>query len=107
MWRVWVVSVGLVVFWQTPLDARDKPIEELPKDVWDLAFVWTEPLKQVATHAKRFDPVSSLWIGLLDGSVKSVERTAGFLLSGFEQPKSSGSSRPSDGRPGALFRYSF
>lgn len=83
--------------------ARDRPIEELPKDVWNLAFVWTEPIKSMANAARRFDPVSGLWFGLLEGSVKSLERTAElFLLRKAQEPPTS-PAQPDN----ALLRYTF
>ena len=90
-----VLCVGLV-------EAKDKPIEELPKDVLGLAFCWTEPVKQVARETRRFDPVSGLWFGLLEGSIKSVERTAELFLLKHNEP--------SDRAPAsdkALLRYAF
>ena len=60
--------------------AEEKALTELPKDVTDLAFVWTEPIKSVAEQSRRFDPVSGLWFGLLAGTVKSVERTVKILI---------------------------
>lgn len=48
--------------------------------MWDLATVWTEPIKAVAQETQRFDPVSGTWFGLLKGSLKSVERTVAFIL---------------------------
>jgi hypothetical protein len=80
--------------------ARERPLEELPKDVLSLAFVWTEPLKQVARHSRRHDPVSGLWMGLVDGSVKSVERTARLFL-----PE--GTATPPEPEPGKILRYTF
>ncbi|MBI4343713.1 MAG: hypothetical protein HY601_02740 [Candidatus Omnitrophica bacterium] len=75
-----VAGVLLAALAASTAEARERPIEELPKDLLDIAFVWTEPIKQVAEQSRRFDPVSGLWFGLVDGSVKSVERTAKFFL---------------------------
>lgn len=74
-----------------PAAAVEKSIEELPKDVRDAAFVWTEPLKSVAERSRQFDPVSGLWFGLLDGTVKSVERTVRIFVprEGGEAPEPS------------------
>ena len=83
--------------------AEDRALSELPKDVWNLAFVWTEPLKGVVRETRRFDPVSGLWIGLVEGSVKSVERTTDFFL-----PKHEDTRSPVKLKSGkALLRYSF
>ena len=84
-------------------EARDRPLEELPRDVWELAFVWTEPIKSVAKEMRRFDPLSGLWFGLLEGSVKSVERTAEFFMPrNTQQPPTS-----PDQSDNPLLRYSF
>ena len=101
------VTVGLILIlvagWAGKADARDTSIENFPRDVWDLAFVWMEPIKQVARETRRFDPVSGLWFGLLEGSVKSVERTASLLLS-----DTNGESPGKGAKPGQpLLRYSF
>ena len=96
-----VVMIGLVLMAAGAgiVDAREQPIEQLPKDVVDLAFVWTEPLKEVAKQTRQLDPVRGLWFGLLEGSVKSVQRTARFFLSPDKE-------RPSP-EPGKLLKYSF
>ena len=84
-------------------EARDRPLEELPRDVWELAFVWTEPIKSVAKEMRRFDPLSGLWFGLLEGSVKSVERTAEFFIPrNAQEPPTS-----PDEADNPLLRYSF
>lgn len=98
MWRAIVVAAMVMAGGASAMGAEDKPIEQLPQDVLELAFAWTEPIKQVAKRSRQFDPVSGLWIGLVDGSVKSVERTAQFLL----EDRSSTSHEP-----GKIFRYSF
>lgn len=100
-----VVIIGfvLVIGRAGRLEARERPIEELPQDIWELATVWTEPVKHVAKESRRFDPISGVWFGLLEGSVKSVERTAAFFLS----PRESGPERSPDRPDGALLRYSF
>lgn len=78
------VRIGLVVAmlvgWTAVADAREKDLEDLPRDAWDLATVWTEPIKGVARETRRLDPVSGTWFGLLKGSLKSVERTVAFIL---------------------------
>lgn len=98
---VTMLTVGVMVGVAGVVDARERPIKELPKDIWDLAFVWTEPLKQVARHSRQSDPVSGLWFGLIDGSVRSVTRTAKFFLA---HPDDATSPTPN---PKKQFRYSF
>jgi len=95
-----VVQSGLA--WAAADSTQEKSIEQLPRDVWDLAFIWTEPIKQAVERSRTIDPVSGLWFGLLDGSVKSVERVAGMLL---EQETEQPASRKSQGSP--FLRYSF
>jgi hypothetical protein len=95
-------GIGLAVLagWvgMSSVAAVEKSIDELPKDVRDAAFVWTEPLKSVAEHTRQFDPVSGLWFGLLDGTVKSVERTVRIFVprEGGETPE-----------PSKQFKYNF
>ncbi|MBI2104464.1 MAG: hypothetical protein HYT90_02620 [Candidatus Omnitrophica bacterium] len=69
-------ALVLAVGWPAGAEARDKPVEELTQDMWTLAFAWTEPIKHVVKETRRFDPVSGFWFGLLEGSIKSFERTA-------------------------------
>ena len=61
-------------------EARERSLRDLPGDVWGLAFAWTEPLKQAARESKRFDPVSGVWFGMLEGSATSMEHTVGLFL---------------------------
>ena len=96
----WVMGLLLVASAYGSAQARERPIEDLPKDVLTLAFVWTKPLQQVAEQSRRFDPVTGLWLGLVDGSVKSVERTAQFFL----YPEGLNSESPEASKQ---FRYSF
>lgn len=87
------------------LDERDRrpqrDLIDLPRDVWNLTFVWTEPFKHIARETRRFDPVSGTWFGLLEGSMKSVERAAGVLLPNKE------SESPGVKSGKLLYRYSF
>ncbi len=83
--------------------AKEQPLDELPRDVWSLAWVWTEPFKQVAKDTQRFDLVSGLWFGLLEGSVKSIERTADLLL----PDRASDDPTPGTDPNKAQFRYSW
>ena len=91
------ISVGTLA-----AEAKDRPIEQLPQDVWNLATVWTEPIKGVARESRRLDPISGVWIGLIDGSVKSVERTAQFFL-----PTENNAPGPTYKEGKALLRYTF
>ena len=86
------------------VEAKDRPIERLPGDVWSLAMVWTEPIKEVAKQTRQFDPISGLWFGLVAGSVKSVERTAKFFL-----PQNQDNDTPGPTYKGgkAILRYTF
>ncbi|MBI2094125.1 MAG: hypothetical protein HYT88_05310 [Candidatus Omnitrophica bacterium] len=59
---------------------RERSIEELPKDVFAISMAWTQPIKQVVTESRRFDPISGVWFGLLRGSLASIERTATMFL---------------------------
>ena len=81
---------------------QGKSIDELPKDALDVAFAWTEPIKQVARETRRFDPISGLWFGLIEGSVKTVERTVNVFL-----PKEKGRPDPEFKSGKALIRYQF
>ena len=99
-----VLIVGLMCGLGTIAEARERALEELPRDAWDLAWVWTEPIKQAAKESRRFDPISGVWFGLLEGSVKSVERTADLLLVHPEEDAPPGSQGAS-GQP--ILRYSF
>ena len=97
------VLASLVVGSMGAVEAKDKNIEDLPKDVWTLATFWTEPIKQVVKDSRQFDPVSGFWFGLVEGSVKSVERTADVLLP--PKDKSQPGADVKDGK--LLYRYSF
>ncbi len=94
------VVVVVVSCSTTAFAAIDKPLEELPKDAWDIATIWTEPIKHAVTGARQVDPISGVWFGLLEGSAKSVERTVALLWSKDHDSKA----HPSRGD---LLRYSF
>ncbi len=99
MRRAMAIVIVLALGWGTArAEAREKSIRELPKDLWDIAFVWTEPIKQVVKHSRHSDPISGLGFGLLDGSMKSVERTTRFFLFQESEPT------PESGKQ---LRYSF
>ena len=100
-----IITIGLLAGAGGVVEAKERPLTELPRDVWDLALAWTEPAKQVARETRRFDPVSGLWFGLLEGSVRSLELTADFLLPG--DSKTSQGPSPSINSGKALWRYSF
>ena len=93
--RTTYVRVLLVVFGVgragLPAAAVEKPVQELPLDVQNAATIWTEPIKSVAEYSRRFDPISGLWLGLLDGTRKSVERTVRIIMpeEGGEAPEAS------------------
>lgn len=93
-----LVGVGLVGAAEGKVK-EGRPLEELPKDIWNLASVWTEPIKYVAKETRRFDPISGLWFGLLEGSAKSLERTADVLFPSEHEPE------VKSGK--AILRYSF
>jgi hypothetical protein len=100
-----VVSLALMAGWPAASEAKEAPIEELPKDVWMIASLWTEPVKQAARETRRFDPISGAWFGLLEGTVKSFERAAGLFL-----PERSTDAPPparDGGSGGPLLRYTF
>ena len=97
-----VIAVLMIILmggWPGVSAASEKGIEELPKDVWDIA---AEPARAVTRQVRRFDPISGLWFGLLEGSIKSVERTVDLVVE--PEENTSGSSRQS-GKP--ILRYSF
>ena len=96
------MMAGMVVAASTTAWASvDRPLKDLPKDAWEVATFWTEPIKQAAAETRRFDPISGLWFGLLEGSVKSVERTAALIWSQDDNSPQGSSSRK------ALLRYFF
>ena len=94
-----ILAGALLMLGVQAAEARERPIQQLPRDVQELASAWAEPVKQVAHETRRFDPVSGLWFGLLEGSVRSVERTADFLFSALS--KDSQRDKP------GLLRYTF
>ena len=103
-WAVAVVVAIGVGNWAGMVEAKDRPIEQLPQDVWNLALVWTEPIKAVVKQTRQFDPISGLWFGLVDGSVKSVERTAQFIL---PSDRDDNALHPTYKGEKAILRYSF
>lgn len=105
MWRVGIIVAGclLALGWAEALWAEERSLKDLPNDAWDLAFVWTEPIKGVARETRRFDLISGVWFGLLEGAVKSIERTADMF---FPHQKASSPSPTQQENP-ALLRYTF
>ncbi len=94
------IAFGSSIAAAKTMDGR--PLKQLPSDVMNLVLAWTEPMKAVVKDTRQFDPVGGLWFGLVDGSVKSVERTVEiFLPPGHEEqaPMFKGGK--------ALLRYSF
>ena len=103
MRTITVVMVGwLIVAGAGTAQARERTLTELPGDVWSLAFAWTEPIKQAVKYSRDFDPVSGAWFGLLDGSVKSVERATQFI-----RPEDKERAGPEMKSGNALLRYTF
>lgn len=81
--------------------AEEKTIDQLPDDIVDIATVWIEPIKQVHKRSKQLDPISSLWFGLIEGSIKSVERVVSMVFSQEDQPHTP------PRKPSETFRYTF
>jgi hypothetical protein len=79
---VWIG--GLLACCPGLVAADERTLGDLPKDAWDVASVVTEPVKGMARGARRLDPISGLWRGLLEGSARSVERTADLLLNALQ-----------------------
>jgi hypothetical protein len=100
-----VCSLILMLGWAGAAGAKEAPIEELPKDIWMVASLWAEPVKQAAQESRRFDPVSGAWFGLLEGTVKSFERAAGLFLP--ERSTDNAPPAPTGGSGGPLLRYTF
>ena len=75
-----VTMLVVLATWTRTAAAAEKSINELPGDLARLSFVWTEPITGAIDGARQFDPVSGLWFGMLEGSVKSVERAANFFM---------------------------
>ena len=95
------LAVAVLVSWAGMAEARERSIRKLPKDVLSVAFFWTEPLKEFAEHTRRFDPIRGVWSGLVNGSVKSVQRTARFFFVKDTEPDAHG--KQSEG----ILHYSF
>ena len=86
-------------------EATERQLTDLPQDAFNVLFLWTEPIKSVVRQSRQYDPVSGLWIGLVDGSVKSFERSAQFLIfDDLNQPSTPG--RVKRG-PGKFINYNF
>ena len=98
-----IVVIGLVG-WIGPVEAEEKTIKDIPKDAWNLGTVWTEPIKGVIKETRRVNPISGLWHGLWQGSIKSLQRTAEFLIQKEEEAQPNQPAQPEE-QP--LLRYSF
>ena len=81
-------------------DAAERRLEQLPGDLATVLLLWTEPLKQIAIHSRQMDPVTGLWLGLIDGSVQSLSRSAKLFLS-------DGARSPTSNEPGKMLQYTF
>ncbi len=99
-----LIAVVCCAGWAPLLEAREKPIPELPKDVWTLAWAWTEPIKGVVRETRQYDPVRGLWFGLVEGSIKSFERATSVLLPGMDTNEQT-PNRQEQGKQ--LLRYTF
>ena len=98
VWLVMGVFVGACT-----VAAVEKPLNQLPQDLLTLADAATQPIQEVHRETRRLDPISSVWFGLLEGSVKSVEHTAKFLFDATKEDDTS------HARPGKnpIVKYSF
>ena len=94
------VALGSSIAAAKTMDGR--PLKQLPSDVMNLVLAWTEPIKAVVKDTRQFDPVGGLWFGLVDGSIKSVERTAAVFF-----PEGNDAAAPTLKGGKALLRYSF
>lgn len=99
-----LVVVGTMMTWAGISEAKEQPLQKLPADVWDLATIWTEPIKEVAKQTRSLDPISGVWFGLLNGSVKSLERVTRLLLIRSHERPNPNAPSTSDK---ALLRYTF
>lgn len=77
----WICALSLTACLALPAiaQARERSIQELPKDVWDLTFAWTEPLKVIARETRRTNPVSGIWHGLLYGPFRTADRATDIM----------------------------
>ncbi len=108
-WLSGVVAVAWIganlVAAPIPAEATERSLADLPHDAFNVLFLWTEPLKAVVEQSRQYDPVSGLWIGLVDGSVKSFERSARFLIfDDLNTPSTPGRVKRS---PGKYINYNF
>ena len=95
-----VLLVVLLASMRCPMaGAGERSVAELPKDVWEIAFGWTQPLHQASVDSLSSNTLNSLWLGLVGGSIGSVGRTASFLLFPLNEPATS--------EPAKQYRYSF
>jgi len=99
MRRALAVLAVAVCGWAGNAAAVERSMEELPGDAWDAATGWAQPIK---SSSRKFDPISGLWFGMLEGSVRSVERAAGLLM--YRNEPDPGKK---EGEDSALLKYSF
>ena len=100
--KIFVLAGWMIVAGSYVVRAEDRPIEELPRDIWNLATVWTEPIRQAAKRSRDFDPVSGVCFGIVDGSVKAIGRTAVLF---FPHEKNFPGTERKGAKP--ILRYSF
>lgn len=98
---VWLVMGSLMG--ALAVSAAERPLDQLPQDVLALADAVTQPVRQVHRETRRFDPISGVWFGLVEGSVKSVEHTAKFF---FDATKEDDAQHTRTGK-NPLVKYSF
>ena len=77
----WIIALSLAACFALPAvtQARERSIQNLPKDVWDLTFAWTEPLKETAEETRRTNPIAGIWRGLLYGPFRTADRATGIM----------------------------
>ena len=106
MRRFAILNVAIVMMaWGGVVEAEEKTIKDIPKDAWNLGTVWTEPIKGVVKETRRVNPISGLWHGLWQGSIKSLQRTAEFLIPPKEEEAQPNQPVQPEEKP--LLRYSF
>ena len=103
MRRLWTLSaLVMLAAWTSTAEATEKSIEDLPGDLARLSLAWTEPVTGAIDGARQVDPVSGVWFGMLEGSVRSVERVVSLF-----KDHANRRSEPSRNGGLLLLRYSF
>lgn len=100
---VWLVTCLFVLGGGRIAAAAEKPLGQLPQDMLALADAATQPVQAVHRETRRFDPISGVWFGLVEGSVKSVEHAAKFF---FDTAKEDDAQQARTGK-NPLVKYSF